>query len=124
MSTADSDQKYSLCEPKEQPQMKILFHTCNADWKISRPAVVTGCMCIGYCFCKTVRKAETLEFTRNKKLRLIVRYTHPHPKLGWSKCSLLTATHTMHTDDCSHWDRLPKEENTNFSVNDGKVFIV
>lgn len=124
MSTNDSDQKQPLYEPKKQPLMEILFHTCNADWKTLRPAVINGWTCIAYCSCKTVRKAETLEFTRHKKLRLIVTYTHPHPKLGWSKCSLLTGTHTTHTDDCSHWDRLSKEENTSFSVNDSKVFIV
>ncbi len=62
---------------------------------------------------------------RHKELRLTVRYIRPLPKLGWSKCSLLTAAHTMHTDARRLWDRFSEEKNANFSVtvNDTKVVI-
>lgn len=53
---------------------------------------------------------------RHKELRLTVRCTRPLPKLGWSECCLLTASHTMHTDVCRHSGRFSKEEDGNFSV--------
>lgn len=43
---------------------------------------------------------------RHEELRLIVSYTHPLLKLGWSECLLLTAAHTVHNDALGHRDRL------------------